>query len=72
MERRFRIAVVPGDGIGAEVIAAGQQVLEAMANGSRGYGFEWMHYPWGSAYYAEHGVMMDPKGLEMLQASDAL
>lgn len=72
MEGRFRIAVIPGDGIGAEVIAAGQQVLEAMAKSSDTYAFEWTHYPWGSAYYAEHGVMMDPKGLEMLQDSDAI
>ncbi|MGW9403730.1 tartrate dehydrogenase [Arthrobacter sp. NPDC055585] len=72
MERRFRIAVIPGDGIGAEVIAAGQQVLEALAATARSFGFEWIHYPWGSAYYAEHGVMMDPKGLEMLQDSDAI
>ena len=72
MERRFRIALIPGDGIGAEVIAAEQQVLEAMAQGSDTYAFEWTHYPWGSAYYAEHGVMMDPKGLQMLQDSDAI
>ncbi|MCC3283560.1 tartrate dehydrogenase [Arthrobacter caoxuetaonis] len=72
MESSFRIAVIPGDGIGAEVIAAGQQVLEALAKRSGSYGFEWIPYPWGSAYYAEHGVMMDAKGLELLQDSDAI
>ena len=72
MERRLRIAVIPGDGIGAEVIGAGQQVLEALAGSSGGFGFDWIEYPWGSAYYAEHGVMMDPKGLEKLQDCDAV
>lgn len=73
MEQSFRIAVIPGDGIGGEVIAAGQQVLEALARGSGGTcRFEWIEYPWGSAYYAGHGVMMDPKGLELLQDTDAI
>ena len=69
----FRIAAIPGDGVGAEVVAAGRQVLDSMVQASGGkFSIEWISFPWGSAYYAEHGVMMDPKGLEMLQDTDAI
>ncbi|WP_312181180.1 isocitrate/isopropylmalate family dehydrogenase, partial [Arthrobacter sp.] len=72
-ERVFQIAVIPGDGIGAEVVAAGQQVLDSMARASGGkFSMDWIAFPWGSAYYAEHGVMMNPKGLEMLRDTDAI
>lgn len=71
--RTFRIAAVPGDGVGGEVIAAGRQVLDALAAGSGGgFAFEWTEFPWGSDYYAAQGTMMDPKGLEMLLDMDAI
>jgi tartrate dehydrogenase/decarboxylase/D-malate dehydrogenase len=69
----FRIAVIPGDGIGNEVVPVGLQVLEALQETSGGqiaFQFEW--FPWGSQYYLEHGVMMAPDGLDKLREFDAI
>jgi tartrate dehydrogenase/decarboxylase/D-malate dehydrogenase len=66
-----RIAVLPGDGIGQEVIPAGQRVLDAAAAvvGAR---LEWVSYPWGCAWYAAHGSMMPTDALDRLRDHDAL
>lgn len=72
-EQTFRIASIPADGVGKEVVAAGRRVLNAMAEASDGsFAFEWQEFPWGSAYYAEHGVMMAEDGLEQLRDFDAI
>jgi tartrate dehydrogenase/decarboxylase/D-malate dehydrogenase len=69
----FRIASIPADGVGKEVVAAGRRVMDSLAEQSGGkFGFSWSEFPWGCEYYAEHGVMMDPKGLEILQDFDAI
>jgi tartrate dehydrogenase/decarboxylase / D-malate dehydrogenase len=71
--RIFRIASIPADGVGKEVVAAGRRVLDSVALSSDGrFAFAWTEFPWGSEYYAEHGVMMAPDGLETLQAFDAI
>ena len=55
----WRIAVIPGDGIGTEVVSEGQRVLDALAEDSGGaFAFEWESFPWGSGYYLGHGRMM--------------
>src|SRR3954452_22359209 len=67
----YRIAVVPGDGIGREVTPAALEVLAA--TGERyGFGLEATEYPWGCDYFVEHGRMMVPDGLEQLRDSDAI
>ncbi len=72
-QQTFRIAVIPADGIGQEVTAAGQKVLDAVAKRSDGaLSFDWTEFPWGSDYYAEHGVMMADDGLEQLRDFDAI
>ncbi|MEZ4531417.1 MAG: tartrate dehydrogenase [Thermomicrobiales bacterium] len=69
----FRIAVIPGDGIGKEVVPVGQQVLEALAQTSDGtLAFEFEDFPWGCEYYLEHGVMMPADGLDRLRDFDAI
>lgn len=69
----FRIAAIPADGIGQEVTAAGQKVLDAIAKNSDGaFSFDWTEFPWGSDYYAEHGVMMADDGLDQLKDFDAI
>jgi tartrate dehydrogenase/decarboxylase / D-malate dehydrogenase len=71
--RAFKIAVIPGDGIGGEVIAEGVRVLDRLADVSGGdVSFEWVHFPWGCRYYLETGRMMDPDGLDRLRAFDAI
>ncbi len=71
--RTFNIAVIPGDGIGVEVIPEGLSVLERLAEQSDGrFRFAFQTYPWGSQYYLETGQMMAPDGLTQLQDSDAI
>jgi len=72
-ERRFKIAVIPGDGIGTEVVPEGLRVLDRLAalSGDR-LGFEYETFPWGCRHYLETGRMMDPDGLENLAAFDAI
>jgi tartrate dehydrogenase/decarboxylase/D-malate dehydrogenase len=70
--RTHRIAVIPADGIGKEVIPAGVRVLQAIAERDGAFRFEFRTFPWGSDYYHEHGHMMPPDGLETLRAFDAI
>ena len=69
----FRIAAIPGDGVGTEVVAAGRAVLDALAARSGGdVRFAWREFPWGSAYHTEHGVMMPDDGTAELAGFDAI
>ncbi len=71
--RTFRIAAIPGDGVGQEVVAAGRAVLDALAAGSAGaFAFDWREFGWGCAYYARAGRMMAEDGLEVLREFDAI
>ncbi len=64
----MRIAVIPGDGIGQEVVPEGLRVLDAVAPGR----FEYEHFPWGCQYYLDTGLMMAVDGLERLRSFDAI
>jgi tartrate dehydrogenase/decarboxylase/D-malate dehydrogenase len=68
--KTYRIATVPGDGIGKEVVPAGQQVLEALAGG--GIRFEFENFEWGGDYFRQHGKMMPENGLDSLRSKDAI
>ena len=68
----YKLAVIPGDGIGVEVIAEGRKVLEALAGGADGLGFQFTEFPWGSSYYRETGRLMPEDGLGMLKSFDAI
>jgi tartrate dehydrogenase/decarboxylase/D-malate dehydrogenase len=68
---RYRVAVIPGDGIGVEVTPAARRVLEAAAR-SFGFQFEWQEFPWGSAHYFAHGRMMPADALDRLRPFDAI
>ena len=71
--RVFRIAVIPGDGIGKEVVPEGLRVLDRLAAASNGQiSFTYEHFPWGCEYYLQTGRMMDPDGLAKLAAFDAI
>ncbi len=71
--RVFRIAVIPGDGIGPEVVAEGIRVLDRLAAQSGGrLGFAYHAFPWGCDYYRRSGRMMDPDGLAQLEPFDAI
>ena len=68
----YRIAVIPGDGIGPEVMRAAQQVLETVSALDEGFSFDFTHFPWGCEYYLETGRMMPEDGMETLQQFDAI
>jgi tartrate dehydrogenase/decarboxylase/D-malate dehydrogenase len=70
--KTYRIALVPGDGIGKEVVPAGRQVLEALAGGDSDLGFEFEHFDWGGDFYRRHGAMMPEDGLGALKNKDAI
>ena len=62
---KYKIAVIPGDGIGQEVIPAALTVLEAVA-AKCGFGFDLKEFPLGCAYYTKHGRMMAADAFEQL------
>ncbi len=66
-----RIAVIPGDGIGKEVVPEGIRVLDA-AGKRFGIQFKWEFFSWGCEYFLSHGEMMPPDGLEILKGFDAI
>src|SRR5579884_430064 len=70
--RRHRIAAIPADGIGIEVIAAGVEALEALARLDGGFGLAVTHFPWGSEYYRGAGRMMPEDALDTLRDFDAI
>jgi tartrate dehydrogenase/decarboxylase/D-malate dehydrogenase len=71
--RTLRVAVIPGDGVGREVVAAGREVLGALAAGSAGaFAFDWHEFDWGCAYYGRTGRMMAEDGLAVLKEFDAI
>jgi tartrate dehydrogenase/decarboxylase/D-malate dehydrogenase len=69
---RHRIAAIPADGIGPEVIGAGLRVLEALQQLDPELKLDVKHFPWGSDYYRKHGVMMPDDGLAALRNYDAI
>ena len=70
--RQHKIASIPGDGIGQEVIAAGLEVLEVVAKRDGGFRLAVTPFDWGSDYYKKHGIMMPADGLDRLKAFDAI
>jgi tartrate dehydrogenase/decarboxylase/D-malate dehydrogenase len=70
--RIHRIAAIPGDGIGKEVIAAGVRVLDVLARKDAGFRLEFEHFDWGSDYYKRHGAMMPADGLATLRKFDSI
>ena len=70
--RQHRIAAIPGDGIGPEVIAAGLEVLRALERRTMAFELSVETFDWGSAYYRRHGVMIPADGVERLKDFDAI
>jgi tartrate dehydrogenase/decarboxylase/D-malate dehydrogenase len=70
--KTYRIAAIPGDGIGKEVIPAGRKVLQALAAGKNEFNFEFQNFDWGGDYYRQHGVMMPEDGLAALRHHHAI
>ena len=70
--KTYKIAAIPGDGIGTEVIAAGVEVLEALARRAETFNVTFDHFDWGGEYYLKHGRMMPEHGRDLIRNHDAI
>ena len=70
--REYKIAAIPRDGIGPEVIAAGLQALETLQQRSGDFRLNVQNFDWGSDYYKKTGRMMPEDGPEQLKRFDAI
>ena len=68
----YKIAVIPGDGIGTEVINSGVEVLQALSKIVPNLPIEFNHFDWGAEYYKEHGIMMPDEGVDELKDYNAI
>ena len=69
---KYKIAVIPGDGIGPEVVNEGIKVLKQIAKLDQTFELSFDFFPWGCEYYLKNGKMMDEDGLERLKNYDAI
>ncbi|HET9975923.1 MAG TPA: tartrate dehydrogenase [Burkholderiaceae bacterium] len=70
--KTYRIATIPGDGIGKEVVPAGAEVLDALAASGGDFRFEFENFGWGGDWYRAHGAMMPADGLDAIRDKDAI
>jgi tartrate dehydrogenase/decarboxylase/D-malate dehydrogenase len=70
--KTYSIAAIPGDGIGTEVVAAGVEVLSAIAKRDGGFNVKIDHFDWGGEYYKKHGRMMPENGRDLIRKHDAI
>ncbi len=70
--KTYKIAAIPGDGIGVEVIGAGIEVLAALADRLGTFSLDVESFPWGADYYLANGEMMPDDGLDTLRDFDAI
>src|SRR5262245_3252963 len=70
--KTYKLAAIPGDGIGTEVVAAGIEVLEALAQRAGDFSFKVDRFDWGGEYYKKHGRMMPENGRDLIKGHDAI
>ncbi len=71
MTRSYRIAAIPGDGIGKEVLPVGQRVIDRVAQ-KHGFTVAWTDFDWSCERYHKTGAMMPEDGIEQMKAFDAI
>ncbi len=70
--RKIKLNIIPGDGIGIEVIEAGKRILKNIENVHGGISFDFQEYGWGCEYYLKNHEMMPSDGLNILEDCDCL
>jgi tartrate dehydrogenase/decarboxylase/D-malate dehydrogenase len=70
--KTYRIAAIPGDGIGQEVVSAGVEALQALAKREGRFQFKVDPFDWGGEYYKKHGRMMPENGRNLIRSHDAI
>jgi tartrate dehydrogenase/decarboxylase / D-malate dehydrogenase len=68
----YRLSVIPGDGVGREVVPEGLKAVRAAGEVTGSFAIETVDYPWSCQYYAEKGRMMDDDALDRLRDSHAI
>ncbi|WP_397538295.1 tartrate dehydrogenase [Rummeliibacillus pycnus] len=68
----YSLALIPGDGIGVDVVREGKKVLDTICNIHGGISISYTEYDWSCEYYAKHGSMMPDDGLERLKDFDSI
>jgi tartrate dehydrogenase/decarboxylase/D-malate dehydrogenase len=69
--KKYKVAVIPGDGIGKEVVPEGQRVLEAAAK-KHGFVLDWTHFDWSCDRFLKSGEFMPKDGIDQLRSFDAI
>jgi tartrate dehydrogenase/decarboxylase/D-malate dehydrogenase len=69
--KKYKVAVIPGDGIGKEVVPEGQKVLEAAAR-KHGFALNWQHFDWSCDRFLKSGEFMPKDGIDQLRGFDAI
>ena len=70
--KTYRIAAIPGDGIGTEVVSAGIEVLHSLAKRTGTFQFKIDGFDWGGEYYKKHSRMMPENGRSLIRDHDAI
>lgn len=70
--KQFKLNLIPGDGIGVDVIREGRRVLDRLAELSGGVSFQYQQLPWSCEYYLKTGKMMPDDGMKILRDCDAI
>ncbi|MDE5416046.1 tartrate dehydrogenase [Alkalihalobacterium chitinilyticum] len=70
--KKIKLSVIPGDGVGKEIMPHAVRVMDTVAEIHGGLSFDKVTYPWSCEYYLEHGKMMPEDGLDQLKDSDAV
>ena len=71
-KRVFKIASIPGDGIGSEISSAAVEVLQKLAFIEGSFQFEFNHFDWSSENYVKRGWYMPEDGMDQLRKNDAI
>ncbi len=72
MTGTHRIAAIPADGVGKEVVGASRRILAALQERHPSFELEWHDFGWGTEYFQAHGRMMPEDGLDQLRDMDAI
>jgi 3-isopropylmalate dehydrogenase len=67
----YKVPVIPGDGIGPEIVAEGCKVLEAVAD-KHGFSIDWIEYPLGAEHYLKTGELISEETLKELSGYRAI
>ena len=69
---KYTISVIPGDGVGVEVVPEGLRTLRRVGEITGSFTIQTVDYPWSCEYYLTHGEMMPKNGVDQLRDSDAI